>query len=64
MICNEEEADVRQEYGDITSNPPPGTNVKLENEGDLNLWNVTMDGPDESVYKVDIHPHLFKPNLS
>lgn len=36
----------------MNSNPPPGCQVNLAAEGDLNNWEVVMDGPSESVYAV------------
>lgn len=41
-----------QELTDVTSNPPQGCKVRLAKEEDLNIWDVTMDGPDDSIYKV------------
>lgn len=46
-----------QELTDVNSNPPPGCAIKLATEGDMNLWDVTMDGPEESVYKVSSALH-------
>lgn len=44
--------DNAQEFADITRAPPEGCAVKLSNEDDMNLWEVTMDGPLGSVYAV------------
>lgn len=41
-----------KELNDITISPPIGCKIKLANEDDLNLWDVTMDGPSDSVYSV------------
>jgi ubiquitin-conjugating enzyme E2 D/E len=41
-----------QEFAGISADPPPGCVVKLAQEGDLHLWDVYMDGPADSPYKV------------
>ena len=41
-----------QEFAGISADPPPGCVVKLAQEGDLHLWDVHMDGPADSPYKV------------
>jgi hypothetical protein len=41
-----------QEFQENTSNAPPGCSIKLAKEDDMNLWDVVMDGPAESVYAV------------
>ncbi|KXL44435.1 hypothetical protein M433DRAFT_155648 [Acidomyces richmondensis BFW] len=41
---------VMKELTDIQSNPPPGCKVALVEESNLNLWEVTMDGPSSSIY--------------
>jgi len=41
---------IMKELSDISSNSPQGCQIKLANEDDLNLWDVTMDGPPESPY--------------
>lgn len=43
---------MHQEFGDITTSPPPGCTVKLAKDDDLNLWDVVMQAPAESVYSV------------
>lgn len=43
---------IMKELADIQSNPPPGCTIKLAKEEDLNVWDVTMDGPPESIYAV------------
>lgn len=43
-----------QEFADITSTPPPGCTIKLAKDDDMNLWDVIMDGPSDSVYSVGI----------
>lgn len=43
-----------KELGDVTNTPPPGCSIKLANEDDINLWDVTMDGPPESPYTVSL----------
>ncbi|KAK4944295.1 hypothetical protein LTR66_014515 [Elasticomyces elasticus] len=39
-----------QELADITTNPPEGTKVKLADESNIFIWEVLLDGPEESVY--------------
>ncbi|KAK1066568.1 hypothetical protein LTR12_001800 [Friedmanniomyces endolithicus] len=41
---------IMKEYAEVQSNPPPGCKITLENEGDMNLWNVVMDAPSDSTY--------------
>jgi hypothetical protein len=41
-----------QEFAGISADPPPGCDIKLAQEGDLHLWDVYMDGPADSPYKV------------
>lgn len=41
---------IMKEFQDITSTPPPGCAIKLTKDDDMNLWDVIMDGPSESVY--------------
>jgi ubiquitin-protein ligase len=38
--------------GDINSQPPTGCTINLPNESDINNWEITMQGPAESVYEV------------
>ena len=42
----------KQELGQASNNPVPGTKVKLPNEANVFLWEVMMDGPSDSVYAV------------
>ena len=39
-----------QELADCTNNPPKGVSVELADEGDLNKWHVTLEGPPDTVY--------------
>lgn len=39
-----------QELADINSKPPAGCTINAEH--DINNWEVTMQGPAESVYEV------------
>ncbi|KAL1589148.1 hypothetical protein WHR41_02141 [Cladosporium halotolerans] len=41
---------IMKELGDINSQPPAGCTINLPNESDINNWEVTMQGPPESVY--------------
>ncbi|KAK3620327.1 hypothetical protein LTR56_005729 [Elasticomyces elasticus] len=41
---------IMKEYAEVTNNPPAGCKISLENEGDMNLWNVVMDAPSDSIY--------------
>lgn len=43
---------IMKELGEIQSNPPPGCTIKLAKDEDLNLWDIIMEGPPESVYAV------------
>lgn len=33
---------IMKEYGEITATPPAGCTIKLPQEGDMNLWDVTL----------------------
>ncbi|KAM3421304.1 hypothetical protein BST61_g1703 [Cercospora zeina] len=41
---------IMKEFQDITSDPPQGCTVSLQNEDEMNVWDVQMEGPSESVY--------------
>ncbi|KAK3050247.1 hypothetical protein LTR09_008636 [Extremus antarcticus] len=41
---------IMKELGEINTNPPPGCAIRLAKEDDINLWDVTMDGPQDSPY--------------
>ncbi|KAK5125573.1 hypothetical protein LTR08_005201 [Meristemomyces frigidus] len=41
---------IMKELGEVRTNPPPGCNVILANEDDMNIWEATMDGPSDSPY--------------
>ncbi|KAK4991089.1 hypothetical protein LTR50_002019 [Elasticomyces elasticus] len=41
---------IAKELADITTNPPEGTKVKLADESNIFIWEVLLDGPEESVY--------------
>jgi len=41
---------IMKEYGDITAEPPNGCTIELPNESDIHFWEVTMQGPADSVY--------------
>lgn len=45
-------ADKTQELGQVSANPVPGTTVQLAEEGNIFLWDIDMQGPDESAYAV------------
>jgi len=36
----------------VSNNPVPGTQVQLAEEGNVFLWEVIMQGPEDSVYAV------------
>ncbi|KAH0015575.1 ubiquitin-conjugating enzyme, partial [Aureobasidium melanogenum] len=38
------------ELGQVLNNPVPGTQVQLAEEGNVFLWEVIMQGPEDSVY--------------
>ncbi|KAH0370077.1 ubiquitin-conjugating enzyme, partial [Aureobasidium melanogenum] len=38
------------ELGQVSTNPIPGTQVQLAEEGNVFLWEVIMQGPEDSVY--------------
>ncbi|KAI4715243.1 ubiquitin-conjugating enzyme [Aureobasidium sp. EXF-10727] len=38
------------ELGQVSTNPVPGTQVQLAEEGNVFLWEVIMQGPEDSVY--------------
>ncbi|KAG9678274.1 hypothetical protein KCU77_g12508, partial [Aureobasidium melanogenum] len=40
------------ELGQVSNNPVPGTQVQLAEEGNVFLWEVIMQGPEDSVYAV------------
>ncbi|KAK4981856.1 hypothetical protein LTR28_002918, partial [Elasticomyces elasticus] len=44
---------IAKELADITTNPPEGTKVKLADESNIFIWEVLLDGPEES--SVDGH---------
>ncbi|KAF2761311.1 putative ubiquitin conjugating enzyme [Pseudovirgaria hyperparasitica] len=39
-----------KELGEITSSPPDGMRVRLVDESDVHIWEIFMDGPEQSVY--------------
>lgn len=41
----------------MSNNPVPGTQVQLAEEGNVFLWEVIMQGPEDSVYAV-CHPEI------
>ena len=41
---------------DTQNNEELGASVGLENDDDLFLWNVTFEGPEESLYEVRSPP--------
>ena len=41
-----------KELADMEQGAPPGCTVKLAKDDDLNVWDVVMDGPPESIYAV------------
>jgi hypothetical protein len=36
----------------VSTNPVPGTSVQLAEEGNVFLWDVVMQGPEDSIYAV------------
>lgn len=42
---------IMKELGDINTQPPTGCTINLLNEDDINNWEVTMQGPPDSVYE-------------
>lgn len=51
-----------QEFQEITSAPPEGCTVALQKENDMNVWDVHMEGPSDSIYQV--RRHLSSPSSS
>lgn len=45
-----------QEFQEITGNPPTGCTVGLQKEDDMNVWDVHMEGPSDSLYAVSPCP--------
>lgn len=45
-----------QEFQEITGNPPTGCTVGLQKEDDMNVWDVHMEGPSDSLYAVSSCP--------
>ncbi|PPJ52753.1 hypothetical protein CBER1_10876 [Cercospora berteroae] len=41
---------IMKEFQEITSSPPQGCSVSLQQEDDMNVWDVHMEGPSDSVY--------------
>lgn len=41
---------IMKEFQDITGNPPTGCTVGLQREDDMNVWDVHMEGPSDSLY--------------
>jgi ubiquitin-protein ligase len=39
----------------VNSQPPVGCTINLPNDSDINNWEVTMQGPAESVYAVRLY---------
>lgn len=39
-----------QELGDITREPPPGMKVRLADESNVHVWEILIDGPEQSAY--------------
>lgn len=48
---------IMKELGDVQTNPPAGCTIKLAKDEDLNVWDVTMDGPADSIYAVSTAPY-------
>lgn len=42
-------------FADVANNDDLGASIGLENDDDLFLWNVTFEGPENSLYEVS-HP--------
>lgn len=42
----------KQELGQVTADPIPGTTVRLPSESNVFLWQAEMLGPENSLYKV------------
>lgn len=40
----------RQEFGDLTQNPPEGISVALPNTSTVHTWHVTLSAPADSAY--------------
>ncbi|KAL9094784.1 MAG: hypothetical protein Q9165_003055 [Trypethelium subeluteriae] len=40
----------RIELSEVTSDPPAGTKVRLVEESDVHIWEILMDGPEQSPY--------------
>lgn len=41
-----------QELTEVTKDPPPSMKVQLVDESDVHVWEVLIDGPEQSVYAV------------
>ncbi|KAI9699895.1 MAG: hypothetical protein M1820_006957 [Bogoriella megaspora] len=39
-----------KELTEVTNDPPPGCKVRLVDESDVHVWEILMDGPEQSVY--------------
>jgi len=60
------QSDILQELAECSSSPPEGIKVQLVDESSLYKWEVSIDGPSQSVYSVrptlspiyNTHTHL------
>ncbi|KAK5286179.1 ubiquitin-conjugating enzyme/RWD-like protein [Cryomyces antarcticus] len=41
---------IMKELSEITQSPPQGMKVSLVDESDVHVWEILMDGPEQSVY--------------
>jgi len=41
---------ITKELNEIKADPPVGMTVGLKDDSDLHVWEILMDGPDQSVY--------------
>jgi len=46
------QSDILQELAECSSSPPEGVKVQLVDESSLYKWEVSIDGPSQSVYSV------------
>lgn len=51
--CKSRLLTLAQEYGECMADMPAGMKIKFD-EQNMTKWEVLMDGPEQSVYAVDI----------
>ena len=50
----------KQEYAEVTANPPAGMKVSLVDEANVHSWSIVMDGPADSPYAVSLPIFLYQ----